>query len=798
MVASELPPSPFSLRRSMTLFARALRSALLFLLLVYLVFLSSGTSGWTNPVLLAAVVLVWLVLRKTHTGIELPVIGFAAVLALTSLLSIDPRRSLAQAGQISTGFLILLMAPEIARWAGGRARLAGMVLALGGLYMAWAWWDASRWYLAWLETSPGQWLPGISFRLNGSNNIAAYLNVVLMMAVGWGLLARRNWQRVLLGVYALSAALLIFLTSSRGGWIGTAAGLAALAGLHLSQGGRWGRLKMFLSSLATNRRLRWVTAAALALAVLAAGLLIWLYLNGMGSHLTHGPAATARSDFWPPAWNAFVRSPVWGSGLNTFASFQMQSYSYPPFNIFLHAHNQYLDVLAGSGLLGAAALVWLLAALARRAWRLLPGIEEQHRIVWLGAAGALVSFLAHGVFDGLYRMPFASLSLVLLVGAALGESLPKEIHAKRWGLWLSTGFALLTAGWGLYGAWRVEPLAQAVQAFEQGHWVESSRLMDEAILRDPGNATAHQQRALVYSFLAQQGQSEALDEAIRSMQAAARLDPTWGLNDANLGALYRAAGRLDESAAAFEQAVRAAPEAVVYYLNLGEVQELRGDSQAARAAYSAALEYAQAQALARDTLGISPAAFWRATEVRLAAAAVVEPAAGDRPTRQEREARVSEGSGAAIDFIQLAGYAVEEGQFQEARRRLDQAKLAYFRVPADHLELYWQEAGLAAAQGDLGSAVHWGEQALDGTLRQGIYGPGSYGQVNYAADVFGVPAVSPDLVPQLTIISLPDAWGRRMAQLIAWNRKLGNIEQAQELEAQLQRLNPDLDEREQP
>ncbi|NMC80602.1 MAG: O-antigen ligase family protein, partial [Chloroflexi bacterium] len=188
------------------------------------------------------------------------------------------------------------------------------------------------------------------------------LNLMLMMAAARLLATRQMASRVFLSLWILSALGLLYLTSSRGGWLGTAAGLACLGMLAFRNfRSRWFSLWEWLR----HRRALLSLLAVIALAG-AAAVAYLLYRQAMQP--THGSLFGSRAEFWGPAWNAFLQSPLLGKGPYTFISLYLQANSVPPKLLFVYAHNIYLDVLSGSGILGLAAFLWLVVAITRALW----------------------------------------------------------------------------------------------------------------------------------------------------------------------------------------------------------------------------------------------------------------------------------------------------------------------------------------------------------------------------------------------------------------------------------------------
>jgi O-antigen ligase/Tfp pilus assembly protein PilF len=689
---------------------------------------------------------------KRQTGIEIPALAFLAVISLTSFVAIDPRRSGDQVWYLAAGFMVLLASAELPNWGISVHRTSAILLLLGLFAMAFGWYDAVSWYTRWLAIEPGQWIPQVSYRLALSNYAAAHFNILLTLALAYFWFTRSLGLRIVLGVYILSAAALIVLTTSRGGWFGTAAGLGTFATLLL-----W-RARLDVGGLFQRVRSRWVFWAAGGAVLLLAAVPAVMYLLRMLNHPTHGPSnLSSRTPFWGPAWGAFLQSPLWGNGWNTFASFQMQVFSYPPRNIFLHAHNQYLDLLACSGLVGMAAFVWLLVRLVRRYVReIQPGQNPNLQPAVLGAAAALAAYLVHGIFDGLYRMPFASFTLVVLLGVTLSRPAQRRPYLKI-ALALLPLLVVLYSG---LNTWRRAPLTEGVQLAEAGRLDESAQALEEAARRDPNFAPVHNQLGLVYALQADGGQPQALGKAMASFERTIELDPAWGLHHANLGALYRAAGDLHAAAISLGRAVEAAPQAALFHLNLGIVEEERGNLGAAAEQYTRTLE------LAPDWY---PAQFWRVTAVRQAAAEKhARQYVDSAPDAQQIAALIQSGAADGLTFVQQTKINLENEHFEDAQKNIHKANLTFFHNEADRVELYWLQAVLLAESGHWEEAVGVGSYYIERWQQQSVYGPATNGSA-YNEMVFGVPSQSRDMVPALYKI-VPDHWKEREDTVLYWQK----------------------------
>ena len=79
------------------------------------------------------------------------------------------------------------------------------------------------------------------------------------------------------------------------------------------------------------------------------------------------------------------------------------------------------------------------------------------------------------------------------------------------------------------------------------------------------------------------------EQAERAFKALTRSHPDLGGPHANLGLIYRRAGKLDDAIAALQEAVRVSPRQPVYFNQLGIAYRHKGEFTKARAAYEQAI-----------------------------------------------------------------------------------------------------------------------------------------------------------------------------------------------------------------
>lgn len=760
-----------------------LRESALILSLSYFFLLASTHNGLVNFHIFSITIalfflfeIIWMACgQKVSLKKEIPILIFLGVLIVAACFSIDPRRSFTEVWLLGAALFLFLLSSELVSRGWGIDLWIKALLIVGAIVMIFTWREAVVWYQQWLVFT-GKILPEISYRLPAPNFLAVFLNILLMVSVASFLFTKSKAAKLFLGVWAFSALGLIYLTSSRGGWMGTTAGLGSL---------------LFLSALAfPDKRkalFRWLRQHRLVTILLVIGLITlilvfaWIFIQ-QSKVPTHAAIGDSRSFLWNPAWQAFTQSPIIGSGPYTYISFYVQQQSTPPSPLYLYAHSIYLDLLSGSGVLGLAAffvmIVCLVIALFKR-FRQSSGLE---RAAAMAALGALAAFLVHGLVDSVHHtIPTVAWLLALVLGAGMGDHEEQKTRRFSFSWLLGLGLVLF----GVLNLWAEKPMYEGVIAGNSGFWQDARADMQETIARDPKLAIAYQQYGMVASQLAQDGDAETLQAAIINFEAAIALDQHWSVNYANLGALHRANGDLIQSAQMLEKAVYLAPKSALFQLNLGITYEAMKKEDFAAEAYQNAI---QLQPLWRD------AYFWRETTFRTAFLADSETYNTEKPgSLAEAEANLASQPHRVASYLDLIPFYLEEGRLEEAQEAIQFAKLAYTGKEEDRLLLKWYEAELAASKEEVALAANLGDETVHRFLQQGVYGPGTFGQLMYDQLVFRRPAIVMEVVPQMTMIMLPDVWGDRMHQTAEWYRQLGSTERAEDLMQELRGHLPDYD-----
>jgi O-antigen ligase len=225
-------------------------------------------------------------------------------------------------------------------------------------------------------------------------------------------------------------SLSIILSLSRGGAISLGAGMIFLA---LMGGVVRNRGKEDESDYASRARkrpgslifyLRSVIVVVAMAGVIALGLL-WLGPDSVIDRATQGQLAGANNDsqaqtfygsrgwIWKDTWGMIRANPISGVGLGAYET------AYPIYTTsdgsqkVSEAHNDYLQILADGGIIGALLALWFLWAICRMIFR---GLQSQDRLlssIALGGGAAIFAMLVHSFFDFNLQLPSNALLFLL-------------------------------------------------------------------------------------------------------------------------------------------------------------------------------------------------------------------------------------------------------------------------------------------------------------------------------------------------------------------------------------------------
>ncbi|MFH1731179.1 MAG: O-antigen ligase family protein [Planctomycetota bacterium] len=241
------------------------------------------------------------------------------------------------------------------------------------------------------------------------NTFAGFLIITLPMAAALAAAARTARRRAGFLLAAAALALALALSQSRGAWVAGAAGMCLLG---------WELVRRRTVRL---RPAAIAALAALALAVGGAALALRADLRRriLSTFRPHRAATLAdRFSYWDSTLDMIAQSLPLGIGLDTYyidypAHRRVSLAGSPP----LYAHNDYLQVLAELGIVGFAALLWLLWRVARMGRQVLhaPAHPAEGALLAACCAGAGAALL-HSLVDFNLYVPATALPIFICFG----------------------------------------------------------------------------------------------------------------------------------------------------------------------------------------------------------------------------------------------------------------------------------------------------------------------------------------------------------------------------------------------
>ncbi len=308
------------------------------------------------------------------------------------------------------------------------------------------------------------------------------------------------------------------------------------------------------------------------------------------------PDMGMRSLQWRSAWDLFMQNPVLGKGYGTFRIYSLERMATSwyadlkrrPDKMLVpnYAHNELLQVLAGTGLVGGALFLGLLAMGFLVAARVVLREEgDAWRPVALGMIAGSTAFLFQNMFGVTFRQSGAVTFFWLWLGVlAVADACPttpaddaaapriREIRLRRLGPFQLTAAAavlLVMCAMATHFAMGPARANLAVKRAEHearlGRYERAAEYADDAIRSWPYSEVAYYIAAYAWGQLGQ------YDKALAANRKALELLPGNASVYYNLGVTYKEMGRLEEAEESFAKAIELQPTAVAHQAAMAEL-----------------------------------------------------------------------------------------------------------------------------------------------------------------------------------------------------------------------------------
>jgi tetratricopeptide (TPR) repeat protein/O-antigen ligase len=723
-----------------------------------------------NAIVASVIAIIWVSRRAYQrksliaTSLEIPLALFVGSQWLSVISSAQPRISVEGALTTTAWVLAFIVLGDLLANGWPKITIENTLILTAAFITVQALLEISNWFISWLKLGL---FPLVAYRVVGflghPNLTTAALNLLLPLVIVRFIRTPNRLLRIGLIILVIGMLTVEFFTSSRSGWVGLAALLMTLFGL--------GFLERTAYQYIQPWRMRWKSLSStfrriiyLAIILFGAGLGYLLWQETL--HASHPEFFSSRQYIWGPAWDNFLAQPVLGSGVGLYTWYYPKYASIPPEWLAPHAHSILFQILGESGIVGVLAGLILLGSagyLFWKRWNLGTGR------LWTAAFISIaVGWFVHHLFDYLFGTP--AFTFLFIVIAALAFDLPaSERPAYRYHpLYLVLPLAGLI-GLGIFFLRASALNDQGLSLVNANKWPEAAATFEQAAQADPGLTLYWQNAAYANT------RAGNLSAALPLWQRASLDDPYWPLLPATLGVLQPNRSEL-------QTANILAPHSDLFALNLGVLDELAGDENAARENYQRALTLKP---------GSVSALFWQQTSLRKKILLDWKQNTAPPATSLEngQQALLENQTEQAIQFFKqaqtqyplsnapylgLARATWQVGDEPQAQRYFKIAQLIPTVTLDETLDLYLFQGDWAEAHGDQASASNAYKIVFSIINDYTSSGPGTYGYPERSWLVYHRPAPPSDLILQFAHDDVTPQLDERFAKLTKWLSQAGD------------------------
>ena len=305
----------------------------------------------------------------------------------------------------------------------------GLLIALVGIVQRATWNGKLLWFFVpdhW--EGPRLYLSRASGPFTNSDHFANYLSLIfpllLASSVFQTFVAPSGWDkafRVVCGTGVFVVFLALLLSLSRGGWLATLVGTSLVF---------WSALRVAPDQRTSRRQRPQRSPARLVMVGFSTLLLFSLLVMGPAGRtnldvrleqtLTEGRNLWIRVATWQDSLGMIQDFPLLGVGLGGWPTL-FPRYQRPPWSSTLweEAHNDYIECLAETGLIGFGLLGWFFWRIGRRLIRSFPTLPATGLPVYAALCAALMGMAVHEVFDFSLQIPANAVLFSVLLALAV-------------------------------------------------------------------------------------------------------------------------------------------------------------------------------------------------------------------------------------------------------------------------------------------------------------------------------------------------------------------------------------------
>lgn len=564
----------------------------------------------TSELLIALILVAWIIKlawaslpRGVQTSLTLPIIAYISWSGLTLLRATNFHKALYDFSLlVSFSLLYFAIISHVQRKNEVRfivffIVLAGLCVSIYGILQQWGF-DPFTWYGA---QAPKAYSSLSS--LGRSNFAGEFLVVVIPLAIAFFFIAKGIKGKAFFCITGILLLIHLFFTQSRASWV------AAFMGYPL----------VFLCSYVPrmhryNEKHRFLKYPLLFSLLLLTGIFLLILLHPLApsSGLQDTSSFMNRIDLWMSTSRMIAHHPLWGVGIGNYETGLPPYWSDKSRLLFVqenktsnHAHNEYLEIMAETGIVGIGLFFWLASTLIGANFRLIHAFREKDREYSYLLFGFLCAFIAifiNALFTFNFHNPASGLLLWLLMGllGAIESQYqrdycqPSDMKGSlrpRRGLLRDITIVILGA---LVIFLTLHSLGnifsniherKGLDLMRQERWKEACKEMEMSLRYAPYNDR------VLFSTGVCHGMLGHLDEAIAMLERCLQSNPNHLNASHNIGFFYISRGQLEEGKRALTKFLSIVPEHYKGRVSLARYYFERGQWDEALREVRKALEY---------------------------------------------------------------------------------------------------------------------------------------------------------------------------------------------------------------
>ncbi|MDX6612669.1 MAG: hypothetical protein QOD75_1855 [Blastocatellia bacterium] len=265
------------------------------------------------------------------------------------------------------------------------------------------------------------------------HHFAGYMELAVAIPLGLlfsGVIERE--KRLLYGFAVVLMGVALVMTNSRGGLISLVAEIGFLVIITTAGSKRSGNRDRSMRALAAFKRLG--LAAGIIIILIGSVVLLGgasVFTRFLGTVNAEDPT-TGRAHFWAVTTDIIKHHPIIGAGIGAYGVLYSQYDSRNGLYRLEQAHNDYLQVLADGGIIGAALGLFFIVVLFRVGFARRETHDVFRRGVTTGALAGCFAVLVHSFFDfTLHTTSNTLLFLVLAAIATMDSRIDREGSQRR-------------------------------------------------------------------------------------------------------------------------------------------------------------------------------------------------------------------------------------------------------------------------------------------------------------------------------------------------------------------------------